>query len=200
MLKHNNLTSRLLKPHFLFTGFTLLIYFVLLMLDLSHETLNSRDGIVRDTFTGNLFLALCLSIFTMTTLTAYVTRFRKSMVSWLAASVMCLLLIFFSFFAFYNGRRVVTEADGPAAVSYGCIWSEMSDTVESFTSSFSDTSPGVRNRNLCVLKNMPLAASNYTSWSTNQDLWDDTILIMYGSLILASYLVPKLLYRKNTNA
>ena len=192
------ISAKYLKPRFIFLGLFFAFYALLLATDIFHATTNGVTGVIYHSFTGSAFLALCLSIFATTVFTIADAKFRQSMSPWLSASLMSLFLIYFSFFAFYSGRRIVTEADGPASVGYSCVWSELSDTVDALTGTFSNAQPDVRNKNLCILKNMPLSASNYGSWAGNQDLWEFAILIVYLGLVSGSYFGSRHLLRALT--
>lgn len=66
---------------------------------------------------------------------------------WQFVSVTCVLITIFSVIMYYHGPRVVTEADGPATVRYICVYGEWDPTTN-------------YNQPLCVLKFMPVAASN----------------------------------------
>lgn len=196
MSNHKTLLKKFDRLGYIFLLLAVFVFYILSLIDASNASASGISSILLFSLTGNIFLAVCLAVFSVTIVCFVLTKYRKSLPIWVATSVMCFLLIGFSFFAFHNGRRIVSEADGPASLSYSCIWSENSATVENITSKFSKEYSNKRNTNLCILKNMPLAASNYAPGNSgyNQFWWDYSIVAVYGAFVLFSYLGSRYIF------
>lgn len=128
---------------------------------------------------GNFFLAQCVAVFITMAVVAYRRTSLRYALSWFVSTLICLWLIGFSFSS-YNGRRISTEADGPASIKYSCVLGELYSTSEG-------------NENLCILKNMPLAASNATYFYADADTDKSAILmfILWQVTLLGGYAVSK---------
>lgn len=141
---------------------------------------------------GNFFLAQCVAVFITMGVVAYRRTPLRHALPWFVTTLICMWLISFSFSS-YNGRRIQTEADGPASIRYSCVYGELYGTSEG-------------NENLCVLKNMPLAASNTTYYYAGADTNKSAILmfLLWQVTLLGGFAITKVftrisnIQRKNT--
>ncbi len=142
--------------------------------------------------TGDIFLSQCLAVFITTLLVIVVPKWRQSICQWLVASLISAFLIAGSFYMFYHGPRIVTEADGPASINYECLLGERSTTVIDFTKEM-NTNLDSHNAaaTFCVLKNMPLAASNLTFIENDSDLSSGVLFIIGEVLLYTSFVATR---------
>jgi hypothetical protein len=182
--------SQKLKPKYVFLGTFVLLFLILQFTDY----IFSSGPIPFTVDVGNIFLAQCLAVFVTTILVVARADWRKRWIPWATASVVGLLLIGASFNIYYTYPGILTEADGPASVRYSCMYGEEYNTVVKLTgSTYSD---GGSTAVLCVLKNMPMAASNVLFIDNNaeesgQVLFGISEVIVLGSFLLARRLSSK---------
>lgn len=178
-----------MRPKYLFIALTILFLSVLTVSDIvfASETPRILDP-------GNIFLSQCLALLATTTCSLFYPRWRKGIYPWLAASCTSILLISFSFLMFYKGPGIVTESDGPQSIGYECVWDEYSTTVTNLTGK--EGSP--LTTQLCVLKNMPLAASNVSPYRQDYGSEGLVIFLIYEAIILGSFMATRK-YTKTEN-
>jgi hypothetical protein len=164
-------------------------YTVLTVADVIHQTLSGPNLLD----VGNLFLAQCLAFFIVTAWVLAVPEWRKRSLPWVAASLGSLALIIASYAIFYGYHRIVTEADGPASVGYVCMLGEQYDTISSLAGEASDDHSVTAK--LCVLKNMPIAASNVLFIWNDPELSGFVLFLIGDGLLFGVMTVAKRLPR-----
>lgn len=172
---------------FLITCFSLfLVLGIIDYINYSQQSFQWFDG-------GNFFLAQCVAVFITMGVVAYRRTPLRYALPWFVTTLICMWLIGFSFSS-YNGRRIQTEADGPASIKYSCVDGELYST-------------STDNENLCVLKNMPLAASNATYYYANADTNKSATLmfLLWQVTLLGGFAITKVftripnIHQKNTS-
>lgn len=135
--------------------------------------------------TGMVFLSQCLAVFVTTIIVIVVPKWQHTALQWLVASFITALLIMGSFYVFYHGPRIVTEADGPQTIGYECLEGESNQTIINLTGN-SDSNITDHNLTvtLCVLTNLPEAASNI---SPIQDDYDEGGIALFALAECAIY-------------
>jgi hypothetical protein len=104
-------------------------------------------------------------------------------------SICSILFIAASYWIFYSYPRIATEADGPATVLYSCMISERYDTVTSLTGEKTDYHSATAK--LCVIKNMPMAASNVLFIDNDAETSGFALVLISDSLLLGVFMLSR---------
>lgn len=153
------------------------------------------DSILHDGFpsiSGILFI--CQSTALLTTTCAVLTKkqWRNQSVSWLAASLVTIVVSLFSFYVFHYGPRIVTEADGPARIGYSCELGETDKAVIDRTGEYyGDFTANNLTANLCWFRNIPLGASNTLPALTDYNSDGGITFLLFETVILLSFIGTK---------
>lgn len=172
-------------PKYLFLSLFVSFFLAIIIIDKLHGGFASLQG--------TFFLSQCIAIVITTLVVVSKPKWRSVSLPWLVATAATFVIMLHSFTTFHDGRRIVTEGDGPAGVGYTCEYGESYTTIVDITgiqkTSFTANN---LNANLCWLKEMPLAASNVTPYYP-LDYENDglVLLLIYEAIIGASFFLTR---------
>lgn len=172
-----------LKPLIVFSALWAISFLFILFIDLLHPSVSSRLEILKATLSGSLFLSQIIAILLTTALVYMVLSTKTSLRLWYSLSAAVIILAFVSILSYNYGPRIA-GSDSENKIVYNCILGEVYRSAEN-------------NDALCVLKNLPIAASNSLevfadSGSFRLSYGPQTIIFIFMELVLISvvYFVP----------
>jgi|GEM_PF-3654910 len=146
-----NVTTLKLRPKALFFGLWLIFYLVFSIFEMLHRDFGWLTP-------GTIFLTQLLALYLTTIVAVIKSNWHTCILPWIITCFISLLLIVFSFGRFLPNE--LSDIGSGPAIHYGCLRGESDGSVIAI---FGETYTNANKENIaltvCVLKNLPLAAS-----------------------------------------
>lgn len=161
---------------------------------------------------GTIFICQALALLITTVIIIVKKKWRGVSYSWIIASLATLIIVWFSFFTFRTGisnpgTTSSTGTDGRLSVGYSCINGEQDKTIDRLTGYGGGFTTSGLTADLCVLKNIPWAASDMSPYSRDDtDTSEGFVLffiyeaIIWGSFFAANKLIKTYKPKKTITA